>query len=195
MAKTKSELRSVSQDIATTQAALTELDAQKLDAEQSIASLKQQATGIAAELEGLKQEHATTLSALSADRERLSTLQDKVGALEDIEQATVAKLDQKLQDLLAAEKELAAVQSRLQDIAPKPLPDTGAALEPRPEAIVDSALLGAPGLDALTELQADALRTALIDGHCVADALKATTGRANPFTVRALRRSVGACAK
>ena len=71
------------------------------------------------------------------------------------------------------------------------LPDV--VYQARPADVIDAALLRAPGLDALTEEQAETLRTALVDGMCIADALKATTGRANPFTVRALRRIVGTC--
>lgn len=193
IAQTRSEWRAVAQQLAENQAAMTELDARKLDAEQSIAALTQQAAGLSAELEQLQQARDVTLNDLTVDRDRLTALRANVATLEEVAAATETSIEARLTELTAAEQTLASLQARVLDAAPKPVPLPAAGLEARGAALVDDALLTAPGLDALTDAQADALRTALVEGYCVADALKATTGRANPFTVRALRRLIGAC--
>ena len=195
IATTQSKLRDVAALVEEREAALTALDAQKIDAEQSVTSLTQQAAGLQAELGVLKDQRASAAAALEIEETRLADLRAENDALTATSAATEAALEDKLAALSQAETQLAAVTARLQDAAPKPLPETTANLVARAAGVVDDALLKAPGLDALTEAQADALRVALVDGHCVADALKATTGRANPFTVRALRRLIGACAQ
>lgn len=186
IATSQATLRDLVAQVDAAKAALADLDAQKQASEATVASVTADLDRVTAEF-----------NAFQADRDRLAeTVAAEQARLEQIkaEQASSdAALAAKLAALTQAQTELDTVLAKVKAAAPQPLPAVTAALKARSPAIVDAALLRSPGLDALSDEQANALRDALVQGHCVADALKAATGRANPFTVRALKRTVGPC--
>lgn len=193
IARQSTALRGVRQSIEDKTADLAALEASRQNAEQIVAALTQRAAGLAEELDGLKVETDTTRQKLAQAQAELSDNLAQAAAAREASDAAEETLQQRLVNLTEAEQQLAALQARIRDAQPRTLDLNAPNLVARSDQVVDAALLTAPGLDALSEDQADALRAALIAGYCVADALKAATGRANPFTVRALRRAVGAC--
>lgn len=192
----QADMATVSGALDSARADLEAMGAERADVAARLDALKADADALARSVATLRAEEDALAQALVDGKKALGQARADAAAAMSTVSAADRALSTKLAELAATELKLEQARAAIGQIetARTAISETGS-LAPRDAAIVDAGLERAPGLDALSQQQAEVLRTALIEGHCVPDALRASTGRANPFTVRALRRSVGDCIK
>ena len=148
--------------------------------------------GIAAELARLRDE---VVPGLTAERDRLAgeaaaaagrieELSGEIAALTDDKAAGAARIAELESALDAARQEIAALEARTAEPTAEQPGDTGTATgeasvesgdaspTPRDPQAVEAALRDAPGLDALSAADRQALKDALVSGACVTTALE-----------------------
>ncbi|SMC67795.1 hypothetical protein SAMN05880593_104204 [Rhizobium sp. RU36D] len=150
-----------------------------------------------AEIERLQQQ----AKALNAEKSQLQAGLETLQAQANADRAARAQLDDELRVARARvaelERQLAAQTADIQAATPAPQnetpaekPATPSARSPRDPSEVDNALRRAPGLTTLSSDQETRLRSALVDGACVTDALDAAFDRVPVITLRNLIRDL-----